>query len=168
MHSFIAKAVLLLWKGAKNSVVDERFTKFIGLTLKGSSNIMTLPVVYTALYYVHRISRISTLQRAKNSEYRVFLTSLVLADIALNDCSYKIVSWSRLSGIASDEIIAMKKEFLEILDYDLNLCYEDYYLWVNSLNKMVLAQLKQNKIENCQHISDSNVNRELETLVGAC
>jgi hypothetical protein len=163
MNSFIAKAVLLLWKGSKSSVVDERFTKFIAFTLKGSSNIMTLPVVYTALYYVYQISRISTLQRAKLSEYRVFLTSLILADISLNDCSYKIISWSRLSGISSAEIIAMKKEFLEILDYDLNLCYEDYHQWVNALNKMVFARLKENKIENLQ---DTKAHKELATLVG--
>lgn len=134
MSVFITKAILLLWKGSINKHYDPNFSKYVHQVLQSSANIISAPVIYTALYYVNQISRLTKTPRASFSEYRIFLTSFILADISLNDCSYRIASWAKVSGIPQAEIIAMKKEFLETLGYDLNLGHDVYKEWVKMLN----------------------------------
>jgi hypothetical protein len=131
----LSQAVLLLWKG--KSYDDPRLAKFIKDIIIPVSKHVTTPVLYTALHFIQKLSVASKRARVPKSEYTVFLASLIIADVTTNDNAYSINSWCKVSGFSRKEIIAMRREILELLEYNIVLSKEAYEKWVNEMNDLL-------------------------------
>jgi Cyclin, N-terminal domain len=140
METFIAIAVLLLWHGQVNQDGDEVFVNYVRRVTHTCTKNLTLPVVMTALLFIDRLSKLSTAGRSKLSEYRVLIACLILADNALNDEPYAISHWAEVSGMPAFRIIAMRRELLELLSYDINVSSVAYNDWIHELNSMPKLQ----------------------------
>jgi hypothetical protein len=143
-ETFLSQAVLLLWKG--KSYDDPCLAKFIKNIIIPVSKHVTTPVLYIALHFIHKLSMASTRARVPKSEYTVFLASLIIADVSTNDNAYSINSWCKVSGFGRKEIIAMRREILELLQYNIVMTKEDYEEWVNEMN--VLLDNDRNQIDH--------------------
>jgi hypothetical protein len=136
-YYIIASSTLRLWKG--ESFVDSNFVNFVELFLTSSLNI-TMSQVYIALLYINQLSqRLRSEQRKEYSEYRIFITALMLADSTCNDACIMTITWSKLSGIPTSEIIGMRKEFLEKLDYRIHVPEQMYNGWAQCLELMIAS-----------------------------
>jgi hypothetical protein len=70
------------------------------------------------------------------SQYRVFVTSLLLADKYTEDHSYTNKAWSTLSGLPINDINAMEREFLSLLGHALYVSEEEFREWVKILQSL--------------------------------
>lgn len=86
---------------------------------------------------------------------RMFLASLIIASKYLQDRNYANNAWSKICGLPVQEINAIERRFLELIEYNLFIG-EDRYKWWTSLlhshiqaisgsaeNQQVVAQFKQ-------------------------
>lgn len=135
LNNLLHSVVLLLWRG--QSYPHPRLQKYVKDVIKPVSKNVTIPVLYLTLYYINKLSKESNLGKAPKSEYTVFLASLIVADIASNDHSYSISSWSKVSGFSKKEIISMRKEALELLGYELVITREEYADWVDNIDYLL-------------------------------
>jgi Cyclin len=166
MNTFIANSVLLLWKGELTDGATD-FADYIQRILEVTTNNVTPSVVSTALHYVSIMSRqCGPSWKAPMSEYRVIVTALVLADIHLNDSCYEVKSWSQVSRMSSTEIIEMRKEFLETLNYKLSVSVHELNALTLMLREMIVSHsqcyIPKNRdpisryptpVEDCQRIT---------------
>ena len=114
------------------------FEVYIQRILNCSTNNVTVPVIFTALFYVDRYAkrlRLNGISR-RDSEAQILVASLMLADVYHNDAAYAVCSWSELSSFPTIECIKMRKQFLEIIDYDLYLSFEQYSRWIIELKRI--------------------------------
>ena len=114
------------------------FEVYIQRILNCSTNNVTVPVIFTALFYVDRYSkrlRLNGISR-RDSEAQILVASLMLADVYHNDAAYAVCSWSELSSFSLQECIQMRRQFLEIIDYDLFLSFEQYSRWIVELKRI--------------------------------
>jgi hypothetical protein len=145
----IASLTLQLWKG--ESFVDSKFVNYVELIIKSSLNI-GMPHVCIALLYINQLSqRLQSEKRKKSSEYRIFLTAFMLADTTCNDSHIQTMTWSNVSGIPTLEIIGMRKEFLEKLDYRIHVPPQFYNEWMQSLNLMIVSYHPGSVFSSMQH-----------------
>jgi hypothetical protein len=75
-------------------------------------------------------------QNEPMSEYRVFVVAMMLADIQTSDNPYSLSSWEILSGFETKELISMRREFLQLLKYDLNIQPETFRIWLLELQQL--------------------------------
>ncbi|KAJ3377337.1 hypothetical protein HDU92_008429 [Lobulomyces angularis] len=75
---------------------------------------------------------------SNGSEYRIFLTALMLADVYLNDNAYSIHSWAEVSGISNKECIQMRKEFLNGIQFHLAISEHEYLQWTIFLENIMI------------------------------
>lgn len=143
----VANTIIQLWKF--ESIADKNFTNFVRDILKSRLNIKS-SIIYMALYYIHQLSQRLSAKRQQFSEYRIFVTSLILAESFNNDAVHSISTWSRICGMQKDEIIAMRIEFLNVLDYQLFISELNYKKWTLSLNLMI--SLKKEPYEFIHYI----------------
>lgn len=129
MELYIAKSIQILWN--KNISMDPYFPTYIYNVLKPISHKITLSVIYCALNYINKLSCISN-NKTPFSEYKVFIISMHLADIQLNDKSYSLSLWSNLSGFCINDIKYMRRDFLRLLDYNINISQEEYKIWTSN------------------------------------
>jgi Cyclin len=145
MHEFLSNAVTLLWLGKAQN--DKQFARYIRDVMRPINPRITLSVVYCSLYYIHRLSHLCQTKKAPRSEYRIVVAALILGDIAINDHPYSVKSWSKLSGFSQRNIVAMRREFLQILDYNLVIRHEAYTQWVVTLTRILeAANCSENKL----------------------
>lgn len=139
MNRYIALKILASWTNKHHSESHiQAFANFINKIIMRTANNITLNVICLALYFVHKVSLKSThIEKAPYSEYRVFLTSMIVADIALNDNAYLVKSWAQVSGIPAFEIIQMRHEFLEKLSYDINVPQIKFNAWIELLQSEI-------------------------------
>ena len=137
MVIYIAKSIQILWN--KNNPMDPHFPNYIYNVLKPISHKITLSVIYCALKYINKISDI-TRNKTPYSEYKVFIIAMHLADIQLNDKPYTLSTWSKLSGICIDNIKLMRKDFLILLDYNINISNEEYKLWTSNSSTTISSK----------------------------
>ncbi|KAJ3086773.1 hypothetical protein HK102_012503 [Quaeritorhiza haematococci] len=78
-------------------------------------------------------------------EYRVWFTSLILADAFTNDNAFTSTSWSEVSGglFTPLQCAAMKREFLRVVGWDLNVREEVYAEWLQYLEGYLRGSLEQ-------------------------
>ena len=114
------------------------FEVYIQRILNCSTNNVTVPVIFTALFYVDRYAkrlRLNGISR-RDSEAQILVASLMLADVYHNDAAYAVCSWSELSSFSMQECIKMRKQFLEIIDYDLYISFVQYNRWIVELKRI--------------------------------
>lgn len=90
-----------------------------------------------AIFYLFRIR--SNVQQRRNEDVyiscgrRMFLAALISAHKYLQDKTYKNSAWSKVSGLAVQEINHAEKVLLELLDYRLYVKKDTYDQWISML-----------------------------------
>jgi hypothetical protein len=166
LNLFAACATRLLWNGTSpKSHSLHIFADYIGHILSHAGKI-TAPVVYTSLLFIGRLAATTSAVKAQNSEYRICVTALMLADISLNDNGYDTASWAGISGFTIPEVVAMRREFLEAIHYDINISPEEYIDWVNKIKEAVgrsslnLAPLRYDEMRSRRQVDELNSRRK--------
>jgi len=70
---------------------------------------------------------------------RMFLASLIIASKYLQDRNYANNAWSKICGLPVQEINAIERRFLELIDYNLFIGEDIYQRWTNVLNSHIQA-----------------------------
>ncbi|KAI8914090.1 hypothetical protein BC831DRAFT_489571 [Entophlyctis helioformis] len=150
---FVSSLVLLIWHSLIVSESDPVFTHFCSFTgriFAATTNNVTPPVVLTALRYVKRLRATMRSAPVPGSELRVWASALSLADAYVNDNAYTTRSWSDVSGFAVAECVAMRKEFLDQIGFDLGLSERDYAEWLAELEVLFDTIVASNKLPAAQ------------------
>lgn len=110
----------------------DRFYEFVKDVLRMTQ--VSRSVIAFSLLYVYRLKvRHPNLEGQVGSEYRLFLTSLVLANKFLDDHTYTNKTWSDVSKIPLKEITKMELQLWGGIDTNASATPEEYELWQNTL-----------------------------------
>lgn len=132
MHNFIARTIVNFSRGSPENY--PLLAKYINRILSKTYQNSSLSVVTTALFFFQKISISTRNKQSPLGIYHVFVACLVLADALLNDTAIDISSWSIVSMIKKQDILRMRAEILETLDYRLNISVEEYTDWLIKLD----------------------------------
>jgi hypothetical protein len=163
MQDFLSNAVHVLWTGKPNH--DGQLSKYISKVMTPIASKLTMSVMYVSLYYIHKLSKVCD-SKDVTSVKAVFVTALILGDIAVNDNPYSVGSWSRLSGIPQKQVIKMRREMLEVLGYNLFLSTSAYANWVGSLHN-ILAVTEVGKLPRLCVLTASQSSRAYPSPVSS-
>lgn len=100
--------------------------RFIQETLKRSRT--SYSTFQVALYYLILVKQ-SEKRYKMTCGRRAFLTALILASKYLQDKSYSLTAWSKISGLSVKELFKNEMEFLDIVNYKLHIEHEIYGRW---------------------------------------
>ncbi|KAL4399814.1 cyclin-dependent protein serine/threonine kinase regulator [Malassezia pachydermatis] len=113
----------------------EQFQAFVQRVLKTTQ--VSQSVINLALYYISQLkTRHNNLQGQSGSEYRLFLTSLILANKFLDDYTYTNKTWSDVSRTSLKEITKMEMQLLSGLGTTAYISPTAYADWCNMLKKL--------------------------------
>jgi hypothetical protein len=133
----VVSVVYYILTGSKNSCElaanDTTFLNFVTTVLSQTNS--SSSIIILSLFYMKKLSTRVCLTGACGSEYRIWLTSLILADVCLNDNAFLMESWSKVSNLGATEIVAMRREFLTGLRFDLIPAESDYISWLESVEE---------------------------------
>ena len=93
-------------------------------------------VLFLATLYLDRLRQRlpSTARGLPCTRHRVFVSALIVAYKYLNDISIKNKNWARISKVFSlDEINLMERQFLDLLNFELNFGESDIRLYASHL-----------------------------------
>jgi hypothetical protein len=142
MNTYIAKAILHFWRRVYTSSETTELAEYIsivldrsGLTLPSRNNIQ---ILYTALYYIFKLSKSTHKLALQLSDKAVFATSLVIADGIHNDNALPMASWSICTDISARSLVLMRRSFLAAIDYDVNIKRHEYYNWIEKLHVVMV------------------------------
>ena len=116
---------------------QKSFKQFITQVLTASKTIDKICVI--SLIYLRRLRLVNPNVIAQNgSEYRLFLTAVILANKFFDDEAPLNSCFSRVSGIPLRQVNIMEVEFLRILDFNLVVSKKEYDLFLVELSKALL------------------------------
>ncbi|KAI8918321.1 hypothetical protein DFJ77DRAFT_455139 [Powellomyces hirtus] len=99
----------------------------------------TLPHILISLLYVTRLrNAIPSTHTGEGSEFRVFVSSLILAQKYHTDDRFANKTWANMTGLPLRDINTMEREFLTGVGGRLHVTREDYEKWLRSVQ--VLGQ----------------------------
>jgi hypothetical protein len=133
---------IFLIKGGKSDSANyrdiDRFSNFIGRVMYYSRNTIFEPHLFTSIIYVSRYLSAASMYSisTEGTEAKVWCAALLMADIYLNDESYKIVNWARILGVGKEECVQMRKSFFMMIDYNLVITLPEYQKWESYLVKL--------------------------------
>lgn len=117
-----------------------RFTDFVRNMLNITQ--VSKSVIILALLYIHRLkSKNPGLRGQDGSEFRLFVTALMLANKFLDDHTYTNKTWSELSGLKLKDITKMEIEFWLGLSSNIHASDADFRSWIGTLE--ILAERRQ-------------------------
>jgi hypothetical protein len=109
-----------------------RFSREVLSTTQVSTSVITL-----ALIYVHRLKAAHPhLKGREGSEFRLAISSLMLANKILDDNTYLNKTWAEISGMPLIEISKMEVEFWLGLKMELHINKEDYDRGLNEIQML--------------------------------
>ncbi|KAK0540970.1 hypothetical protein OC835_000397 [Tilletia horrida] len=112
-----------------------RFVTFIKNLLTTTQ--VSSSVILLALLYIFRLkSRHPDLHGQEGSEYRLSVTSLMLANKWLDDHTYLNKTWSELSGIELRDVTKMEREFWSGLGMDISVSDIQFQDWLKQVENM--------------------------------
>lgn len=113
----------------------ERFYTFVKDVLRMTQ--VSKTVIAFSLLYIYRLKvRHPNLEGQCGSEYRLFLTSLVLANKFLDDHTYTNKTWSDVSRIPLKEITKMELQLWGGIDTNASATVEEYAWWQSTLDQL--------------------------------
>ncbi|KAI8586697.1 hypothetical protein BDZ88DRAFT_428272 [Geranomyces variabilis] len=99
----------------------------------------TLPHILISLLYVTRLrNAIPSTHTGEGSEFRVFVSALILAQKYHTDDRFANKTWANMTGLPLRDINTMEREFLTGVGGRLHVTREDYEKWLRSVQ--VLGQ----------------------------
>ncbi|TPX31571.1 hypothetical protein SeMB42_g07740 [Synchytrium endobioticum] len=111
---------------------------------------VTGPIVLVALWFLERLRRNNPhVRAAQGAEFRLFATSLMLANKIMDDHRLLLRCWSQVTGIDTSELNIMEIEFLTSLNYRLHMSEFEYYQWAERIN-LELGRQHQRRIQRRQ------------------
>ncbi|SJX65632.1 uncharacterized protein SRS1_16259 [Sporisorium reilianum f. sp. reilianum] len=114
-----------------------RFTDFVRNMLNTTQ--VSKSVIILALLYIHRLkSNNPGLRGQDGSEFRLFVTALMLANKFLDDHTYTNKTWSELSGLKLKDVTKMEIEFWLGLSSNIHASDADFRSWIGTLE--ILAE----------------------------
>ncbi|WFD42830.1 hypothetical protein MPSI1_001480 [Malassezia psittaci] len=114
---------------------SERFVQFVKNVLRMTQ--VSRSVVAIGLLYLYRLKlRHPSLVGQPGSEFRLFLTSLILANKFLDDHTYTNKTWSDVSKIPLHEITKMESQFWGGIDTNASVKPEEYQWWLGALDRI--------------------------------
>ncbi|SPO31307.1 uncharacterized protein UTRI_05882_B [Ustilago trichophora] len=117
-----------------------RFTDFVRNMLNATQ--VSKSVIILALLYIHRLkSKNPGLRGQDGSEFRLFVTALMLANKFLDDHTYTNKTWSDLSGLKLKDVTKMEIEFWLGLSSNIHASDADFRSWIGTLE--ILAERRQ-------------------------
>ncbi|SNX86601.1 uncharacterized protein MEPE_05310 [Melanopsichium pennsylvanicum] len=117
-----------------------RFTDFVRNMLNITQ--VSKSVIILALLYIHRLkSKNPGLRGQDGSEFRLFVTALMLANKFLDDHTYTNKTWSELSGLKLKDVTKMEIEFWLGLSSNIHASDADFKSWIGTLE--ILAERRQ-------------------------
>jgi hypothetical protein len=126
----IARLTAELWK-CPQLVDDAKFASFVEHIINKCE--IKPSLMYHALYYIQLLSSRVPQPRSPSSAYRILVSALILADISLNDKCRLIRTWSAVTGFTTKEIIYIRKEIMELLEYKLHIDSTSFEQWVKEV-----------------------------------
>lgn len=84
---------------------------------------------------------------------RMFLASLIVASKYLQDRNYANNAWSKICGLPVQEINAIERRFLKLIDYNLYIGEERYNHWSSFLRFYIQNSASETNVENQQVIA---------------
>lgn len=122
----------------------ERFYIYVRSVLRATQ--VSHSVIVVALLYIFRLRvRHPNLQGHIGSEYRLFLTSLVLANKFLDDHTYTNKTWSSVSRIPLSEISKMELQLWTGIGLSANVSEDEFNDWTTVLGQ--LLHMRQSDIQ---------------------
>ncbi len=117
-----------------------RFIDFVRNMLNTTQ--VSKSVIILALLYIHRLkSKNPGLRGQDGSEFRLFVTALMLANKFLDDHTYTNKTWSELSGLKLKDVTKMEIEFWLGLSSNIHASDADFRSWIGTLE--ILAERRQ-------------------------
>ncbi|KAK0544471.1 hypothetical protein OC846_006061 [Tilletia horrida] len=122
-------------QGSLRMQPSNSFVAFIKNLL--STTQVSSSVIILALLYIFRLkSRHPELHGQEGSEYRLSVTSLMLANKWLDDHTYLNKTWSELSGIELRDVTKMEREFWSGLGMDISVSDIEFQKWLQKVENM--------------------------------
>ncbi|CEP62277.1 Pcl5p LALA0_S05e01860g [Lachancea lanzarotensis] len=114
---------------------------------KCSKKIVLLSTFYFHKLYAYKLDSITNLPEFSRCSKRVYLCCLVLAHKFLNDQTFSMASWQRISGLPCKDLSTMERWCLTILDYELFTTDAELTMWCDKhiYNRLVDAEKVTNK-----------------------
>jgi hypothetical protein len=128
------RAMLLLWTG--KAYKHPQLVQFVKETIDLVSKHITKDTLYTALYFVDKISRRYG-DKHPGTEYSAFLVGLMIADGFIYDNPYSLSSWAHVSKLKKIDVKAMRRKVLVLLDHNVYISREDYNEWILYVDLML-------------------------------
>jgi hypothetical protein len=122
----------------QESFLFGRFLKHVLKSTKISCTVLILSLKLSQLF----LRKIKSLHSGNyyvgldTNQFRLFVTSLLLADKYSEDHPYTNKSWSSLSGLPIDEINRMEIVFLQVIGHELYISEMEFRNWTKSLQNL--------------------------------
>ncbi|GAA5899756.1 hypothetical protein JCM6882_005427 [Rhodosporidiobolus microsporus] len=116
----------------------DRFVRFCHEVLTTTQ--VSHSVVLLALLFISRLKQRNSINGSPGSEYRLAVTGLMLANKVLDDNTYTAQTWSQVSSLELQPLVAGEAEFLKGLDWSLHITKRDYDSWLKLLEGHVAAR----------------------------
>ncbi|KAJ3120329.1 hypothetical protein HK098_004678 [Nowakowskiella sp. JEL0407] len=146
-HSMTSTPILNLLSDVTTFISSTSFgvptTKKIGVFADYVTGVLTttqigVPIVVLALWLLERLrGKYSvSVKVGDGSEFRLFSTSLILANKVLDDHRFSSYQWECVTGIPSREINIMEMEFLKTLGYSVQIPFHSYAMYVQRIQQI--------------------------------
>lgn len=121
----------------QDSFLFNRFLRHVLKTTKISCTVLILSLKFAQLF-LQKIRSAGNPYCAglESNQFRLFVTSLLLADKYSEDHPYTNKSWSSLSGLSLNDINLMERSFLDIMQHGLYVPEVDFRDWTQSLQNL--------------------------------
>jgi len=83
---------------------------------------------------------------------RMFLASLIVASKYLQDRNYANNAWSKICGLPVQEINAIERRFLKLIDYNLFIGEDRYRRWTSSLRSHIHQTIPGSEMSENQRV----------------
>ena len=118
------------------TIPSQRFSAFVNNILKTTQ--VSDSIIKLSLYYIYCLKvRNLGLHGQLGSEYRLFLTSLILANKYLDDYTYTNKTWSDVSHTPLREITKMEMQLFSGIGTSANINAEKFRHWCATLDVLV-------------------------------
>ncbi len=129
----MAQLTLKWWYPTTPANIAQTFqslTRFVHVLLKHLP--LSTYSVMLGLYYIHQLTQFMPNKVTPNagSEMRIVIIALMIADTQAHTNRIPIDIWAELTGLTSDALLKMRIEFLNCIQYKVQVSAQEYVQWI--------------------------------------